>query len=214
MFRSLIPFILASLGLFMISLATKMPLFEWQLSEIVTDFSSACDGNLPSHWTTRFGESLEVRDKSSLLKNLDIVLTRSQNDETLDRILLVLYNNRSWLFIGVILSIIYMWWFLLRNKQDRVSHTVMAVFFTAIAVGMCFLLSQMVRLAGPAIGWIPYYSEIWDCHGTITFSARLSKIHYETLIVLFASIVAGLGSLGVMLYQIRRAAVKRNDASN
>ena len=213
MFRIFIPFILAILDLTMISWATRMSLFEWQLSEITTDFSSACDGNLPSHWTTRFGESLEVRDKSSLLKNLNVVLRRSRHDEILDRISLGLYNNRLWLYIGVILSIVYMWWFLLRNKQNKFSHTVMAVFLTAIAVGMWFLLSQVVRLAGPAIGGFPY-SEIWDCPGTITFSARLSKIHYETLIVLFASIVAGLGSLGVMLCQIRRSAVKRNGASN
>jgi hypothetical protein len=189
-----------------------MPLFEWQLSEITTDFSSVCDGKLPSHWTTRFGESLEVRDKSSLLKNLNIVLRRSQNDEILDRISLGLYNNRPWLFIGVILSIIYMWWVLLRNKQNRSSHVVRAGFLTAIAVGIALFLSQVVRLAGPLIGGFPY-SEIWDCQGVITFRARLSKIHYDALIVLFASIVAGLGSLGVMLSQIRGTAVKRNDGS-
>jgi len=190
-----------------------MPLFEWQFSEIATDFSSACNGNLPSHWTTRFGESLDVSDKSSLLRNLNIVLIRLQNDETLDRISLGLYNNGSWLFIGVILSIVYMWWFLLWNKQNRFSHAAMAVFLTVIAVGIWIFLSQVVRLAGPVIDGFPYY-EIWDCHGTITFSARLSKIRYETLIVLFVSIVAGLGSLGAMLYQIRKTAMKGNEASN
>jgi hypothetical protein len=190
-----------------------MPLFEWQFSEIATDFSSACDGNLPSHWTTRFGESLEENDKSSILENLNVVLIRLRNDEVLDRISLGLYNYGSWLFIGVVLSIVYVWWFPLRNKQNRFSHAVMAVFLTVIAVGIWFFLSQVVRFAGPVIDSFPYY-EIWDCRGTITFSVRLSKIHYETLIVLFASIVAGLGSFGVMLYQIRKTAMKRNDASN
>jgi hypothetical protein len=191
----------------MISWATKMPLFEWQLREITTDFSSVCDGNLPSHWTTRFGESLDVGDKSSLLKNLSIVLRRSRNDETLDRISLGLYNTRLWLFIGVIVSIVYVWWCLLRNKQNRFSHAVMAVLLTTIAVGISVFLSQVVRLAGPAIGGFPYY-EIWDCQGTITFSASLSEIHYETLVVLLTSVVGWMGSLGVMVYQIRRTLVK------
>ncbi len=125
-----------------------------------------------------------------------------------------LYDNRSWLIIGVILSIIYMWWFLLQDKQDKVSHTVMAIFFTAIAVGMCFLLSQVVRLAGPAIGWIPYYYEIWDCHGTVTFNARLSKVHYETLIVLCIGIMLELGAFGTMLRQIIRDVVERKRSPN
>jgi hypothetical protein len=120
-----------------------------------------------------------------------------------------LYNTRPLLFIGVMLSISYMWWFLLHEKQDRASHVVMAVFLTVIAVIIFVFLSQVIRRAGPAVGQIPYYYEIWDCHGMVTFSARLSKIHYETLIVLLASILAEVGALVVMLHQIRIAVSER-----
>ena len=98
-----------------------MPLFEWQFNEIASDFSSACDGTLPSHWTTRFGEDLEARNRPSLLENLNIVVSRSWTDESLDHISLSLYKGRPLLFIGVVLSIIYMWWFLLRDKEDIIS---------------------------------------------------------------------------------------------
>ena len=209
MFRSFIPFILASLGFTLISWTVKMPLFEWQFNEIVTNFSSACDGTLPSQWTTRFGEDLQARNRPSLLENLNIVVSRSWTDESLDHISLSLYKGRPLLFIGVMLSIIYMWWYLLQDKQDRVPHVVIAVLFTAFAVGICILLSQVVRLAGPAVGQIPYYYEIWDCHGTMTFSARLSKVHYETVIVLLASILSVVGALVVMLRQIRIAVSER-----
>lgn len=207
MFRSFIPFILASLGLTMISWAGRTPLFEWQLSQINTDFSSSCEGNLPSHWTTRFGESLEVR--SSLLGNLNLVVRRSWTDETLDRLSLGLYDSSQWLFVGTILSMIYMWWFLLQDKQGRASHIVAVVFFTIIAVFMYFLLSQVVMVAGPAIGRLPYYFGIRDCHGTLTFTARLSKINCETLIVLFAGILLELGAIGVMVRQIAKVVRER-----
>lgn len=214
MLRSFIPFILAILGITMISWATKLPLFEWQLSEITTDFSSACDGNLPSQWITNFGDTLDVRERASLLENLNIVVRRSRNDEALDRVSLGLYDNRAWLFGGVIISLIYIWLFPLQDKQSRVSQITKAVFLTAIAISICFFLTQVVRLAGPAIGWIPYYSEIWDCHGTVSFNARLSKIHYETLTVLLAAILSELGAFGVMMHQMKKGAVNRNGSSN
>jgi hypothetical protein len=199
MFRSFIPFILASLGFTMISWATKMPLFEWQFSKIVTDFSSACDGSLPSQWTTRFGESLDVRNKPSLSKDLNIIVSRSSTDESFDRLTRGLYNSRPLLFTGVMLSIGYMWWLLLRDKQGRASHVGVALLFSILAVFICLLLSQVVRLAGPAVGQIPYYSEIRHCRGAITFNATLLKIHYETLLVLLVSIAAEVGSIGLML---------------
>lgn len=203
--RSLIPFVLASFGFTMIALAAKMALFEWQFSEIVTDFSSACNGTLPSQWTTRFGEDLEARDRPSVLESLNIVVRRSWNDETLDRLSLGFYKSGSLLVIEIILSVSYIWWFLLQDKQARAYHLLIAVFFTALAVIMYVFLSQVVRLAGPAVGQIPYYSEVRHCQGVITFSARISKIHYETLIVLLASALSEVGAFVVMLYQIRIA---------
>lgn len=204
MFRSFIPFILASLGFALISWATKMPLFDWQFSEIVTDYSSTCDSALTSHWTTRFGEDLDARNRPSVLENLNITVKRSWSDETLDRISLSLYNGRLLVFFGVMLSIGYMWWFLLQGEQNRIPHIVMAVLFTVVAVFIFFLLTQVVRLAGPAVGQIPYYYEIRHCQGAIAFYASLSNIHYVTLLVLLGSILSEVGMLVMMLHQLRR----------
>lgn len=214
MFRSFIPFLLASLSFTLISWAAKLPLFEWQFSEIAAHYSSDCDGTLASHWTTRFGEDLEARDRPSVLENLNIVVKRSWNDETLDRMAISLYNGSPLLFIGVMLSIGYMWWFLLRDKQNRISHGVSAVFLTVLAVSLCFLLSQALRLGGPAIGQTPYYSEIRHCYGAITFSARLSKIHFKTLIVLFAAILSELGALWIIVRQMTLATLERKEKLN
>jgi len=186
-----------------------MPLYEWELSEIVTDFSSNCRGNLPSHLTTYLGESLDGRDGS---ENLNVGVRRSWNDEVLDR----MSAFGSWLFewslIEVGLSIIYLWWFLFRDKQDRTSHLGMAVFLTAIAIFMCLNLSQVVRVAGPVIHGPLYYFGV-DCHATITFNARLVKMYYETLTILFAGILMELGALGMMLHPIVRAIIQRKESS-
>jgi hypothetical protein len=202
MFRSFIPFLLAGLGFTLIIWATKLPLFDWQISEIVTDFSSACDGALPSYWTTEFGEDLAVKNKPSFLENLNIVVKRSWSDEIFDRIALSLYNIHPFVYFGIMLSIGYIWQFNLRDKQNWFSIG-MAVFLTMLAVLIFFLLTQVVRLAGPAVGQIPYYYNIWHCQGAITFSARLSKTHYGTLLVLLAGILSEIGIFVVMLYQLR-----------
>jgi len=200
--RSFIPFILATLGFIMLSWADRMPLFKWQISEITTDVSSPCDFKPPSPWTTRWGESLDLRGRPNHVENLNVVVRRSRTDEILDRVSLTLYNNTSWLFvwssIEVILSIIYIWWFLLQGKQDSAFHLVMAVFLTGIAGLMCLLLAQAhtISLAGPAVGWAHYIGK--DCPGTITFSAGLLKIYYETPAILFAGILMEVGALSMM----------------
>jgi hypothetical protein len=214
MLRSFIPFILASLGFTLISWATKVPLFEWQFSEIVTDFSSACDGTLPSRWTTRIGEDLEAKNRPSILANLNIVVRRHWLDETLHRISLSLYDGRPLFFIGVLLSISYMWWFLFQDKQEKARPIVMAVFLTLLAVIVCVFLSQaVIRHAGPAVGQIPYYYDIRHCYGAITFLARLSKVHYETLIVLLGSILSEVSALGVIVLEVLQIARKRTESS-
>ena len=180
-----------------------MPLFEWQFGEIIADYTSVCDGTLPFQWTTRFGEDLEAKNRPSVLENLNIVVKRSWSDETLDHVSLGIYKSSPLLFIGVVLSIGYMWWFLLRDKQNRLLRVISAIFLTLLGVSLCFLLSQTLRLSGPAVGQIPYYHEIRHCDGSITFSARLSRIHFETLVVLMASALSEAGAFIVVLHQLR-----------
>jgi hypothetical protein len=214
--RSFLPFLLASLGFAASLLVTEMPLFEWQISEIVTDLPSTSeDPILPSLWNAKFGQSLDDLGKMfisedeisvCLSEDLKFVVTRSQRDETLERVSLNVYKNIFWLFewgwIVFILSIIYMWWSILWYKQGAGLH---AVIFTVLAPFICFFLSQLVRLVGPGI---PRYFSIAECHGTITFNAVLSKIHYEMPIALFTVILLELGALGIMLHQIIRAVIE------
>lgn len=136
----------------------------------------------------------------------------------LDRVSLTLYNNTSWFFVWslveVILSIIYIWWFLLQDKQSRAAHLVMAIFLTGMAGFMCLLLAgaHTMSLAGPAVGWAPYYIG-QDCLGTITFSARMLKIHYETPAILFAGILMEVGALGIMWRTNVRVVNQRKESS-
>src|ERR671919_419558 len=100
MHRSLLPLILASLGFFIIRFVINMPLLEWQVSEIVTDFPSTYEVEThPSPWTANLGDSLDngsyilqeirvIGDGSFCRKeNLNFIVTRSHNDEIVERLL-------------------------------------------------------------------------------------------------------------------------------
>jgi hypothetical protein len=48
--------------------------------------------------------------------------------------------------------------------------------------------------------------------GTVTFNARLSTVHYETLLVLFTGVIAEVGAFVVMLRQIMKAIIERKSS--
>ena len=81
-----------------------------------------------------------------------------------------------------------------------------AFIFTVVAVILLGFLINVWRILVPETG--VFVCRPW-LHGTVTFNARLSKVHYETPFVLFVSIAAELGALGIMLHQVIRAVIKR-----
>jgi hypothetical protein len=196
-----------------------LPLFEWKISEIVTNFPSNYEVHIfPSPWRARFGDSFD--DDSYLYKNISVlldrrgcynedinlVIRRAQKDEALEHVWLNIYKNISWLFgwslIEIFLSILYIWWFMVWHRHSfgkAISLTMLAVFI---------FLNLIPRLAGPLF---PRYSTgIVDCfHGTITFDAVLSEIHYETPIILLIGILLEFGALVTMLYHIGRSVADR-----
>jgi hypothetical protein len=223
MHRSLLPLILASLGFLLIPFAVGLPLFEWQVSEIVTDFPSTYQVKIsPSPWKATLGEALD--DGSYILQeirvigegafcrkeNLKFVVKRSQNDEIVERVFNANLKNTSWLFTWgiyeLILSGMYILWFVVEYKHHSVSQAVIVI---GVAGFIYISLILVWRVLGPQIGYVG----ISDCYGTITFNARLLKVHYETLIVLFVCILAELGALGVMLRQIIRAVTQGKESA-
>ncbi len=227
MYRSLFPFILASIGFAVVALVTSMPLFDWQISQFAADFPSTDEVVVsPSPWIARLGDSLDdgsyvfgkvsvsMDGKGCRKEGLNFVVRRSARDKSLDQIWLNIYKNISWLsgwsWIEVILSSIYILWFAIWSKQGRVLH---AIILTGIAVILFLNLTQILRLVAP----FPYshYFGIVDCyHGTVTFHARLEKVYYETPILLFVGIMLELGALGVMARQIIEVRIERKRAPN
>lgn len=208
MLRNFIPFVLASLGFAMILWADRSPLLKWQTSEIVADVSSVCDFDLPTDLTTRLGESFEARKTD----DLKIVVIRSRADDLLNRVSLAVDKFVPWLSAGVFLSISYLWQFPLQDRQNKFSRTVVAVVLTVAAVFICFFLSQVVRSAGPAIGWQRYHFGE-NCQGTITFGAKLMKVYYETPVFLFAGIMMEVGSIGIISRQIKRSTIAEKEST-
>jgi hypothetical protein len=226
MFRSLLPFALAILGFALILSTINMPLFTWQISEIVTDFPATYDVRItPSPWTAHLGDSLDdgsfvfikiyiQREKSPCREeNLSFIVRRSQKDEALEQVLNFDQENTLWplqlSIVNIILSVVYIWWFTIWREHRSVF---LAVIFTMISGCIFVYLTQIMKgFAGP-LNHIAYFGTI-DCYGTVTFNAALSEVHYETLFVLFVATAIELGALGVMLRQIVKAVIERKEAS-
>ncbi len=105
MHRSLLPFTLASLGHVIVLLAIYIPLFEWQISGIVTDFPPTYDVHISSHpLTTILGEALSTdsylgkvyvsKDEAICrYEDANFVVRRSENDQALEQISLNVNKN-------------------------------------------------------------------------------------------------------------------------
>ena len=224
--RALLPNVLASLGLVFILLATVMPLFKWDISTVNKDFPPAYELHLkPSPWTTKLGESL---DDNYFFKNVRVTtanaictndedfldIQRSPNERSLELMAVNANGNVPWLisssFIVVILSGIYIWWLLVWHDQHPISSAIAPI---VISVVFFCLLIAVLRLVGPRLS-APQYLMISDqCQGALTLNARLSKIHYETLIILILGILGELSALGIMLRQFIRAIIQGKESS-
>ncbi|HLO31551.1 MAG TPA: hypothetical protein VK249_20535 [Anaerolineales bacterium] len=205
-----------------------MPLFEWQISEVVTDFPPEVHIN-SSPWTTKFGEALgddtyifwqvDVSKDGSTCspESISSKVRRSRNDEVLEQVALSVNRNiipwlSDWFMIGLVIFIcgIYIWFFTAWSKRPIFE----AVVFIVLAVVFGCFLTQIWHALLTKVSPLLMCSGLSNrYHGTITFNAELSKIHYETLIVLFAGILLELGAFVVMFRQIRMVGFHNEDTS-
>jgi len=178
-----------------------MPLFEWQISETVVGASSSCKGNLPSSLTTSIGESLDRKDL--LPENLRFVVRSSQSGRIVEEITRNIDRDiLPLLWLLMFLCGIYIWWYAIYNKRT-IAEVLVSPLVAMIL--LCVLIN-----AGRFFYPYPYFF-LWCFQGA--FNAELSKIHYETLLVLFAAFLAEIGAIVVMLSQIRHAIIRRKDAA-
>ena len=202
MLRSFIPFLLASLGFILFLPVVNMPLLEWQISEAVAGSSSACNGDLPSSLTTTVGESLDLRDRPYLSENLSFVVRSSQAGRIIEGI--TRHINRGifpllWLFLFV--CAIYIWWYAIYHNRTIAQ----ALIFSIVAMILLCMLINAGRL------FYGYVGSLGCLQGAL--NAELSRIHYETLLVLFAALLAEVGAIVVMVRQIRHAIMQRKESA-
>lgn len=230
MHRGLLPTIFICLGYTIILLATLMPILEWQVSDVTSDLPSTFEVRTqPSPWQTRLGDSLDhgiyvsigkfhvfQNGKECSLKDTKYVVKRSPKDEALERVMSNIDKNMLWLIIWIlgefILSIIYIWCFALWYRHPIWDAVGFSIVFTLIAVAVYNGVTQILRVLLPRVA--PLVSAgILDCYnGTITFTATLSKIHYESMGVFLVGVLLEVGALGIMVNQVIRAIAKRNGA--
>ena len=202
-----------------------MPIFEWQISEIVTDLPS--EVHVSPSWTTKPGDSL--KDDSYVLNQVVMILQngnscspeqlthvvkRSRSDERLEQITLDVnqritrwltgrsFTGQSTMAVILLLCGIYIWCFTTRYNRPFYE----AIVSTVVAIIMLAFLISIWRISVPDIGVFVCRPEV---HGTVSLTARLSKIHYETPIILLTGILLVCGTIIVMLHQIRQVLIDR-----
>ena len=222
---SIVPFLLATFGSFMILLAGDMPLFEWKISRLVTDFPSTYEVRVdPSPWTAYFGDSLEDglfifrnvwvkrEGQACSVRDLSIDVQRIKDYDTEGLLNLSMDNLvrlRGWSMIIVLLSVLYIWWFTIWHERE--AGCFLALFFTGIAVVIYLNLSELTRSIASPFRLVFSRSDLgrMACNGSVTFTAELVRIYYEAPIVLFVATLLGVGAIVVMLLQIRKAIIDR-----
>ena len=226
MSRGIIPFILALAGLSIISFAAINQLFEWQISEVVTDPPTYEVSMSASSWVAWFGDSLhdkpyvfrELRvsenGETCSVNDLSIVVNRSRKDELLERLSLTrLLNIQSkqwvmgWILIEIALSAIYNLWFIIWHER-RAFYAI--IFLVLGIVSYCFVLAPAVRVLAPYIG---FHNGSAPCQGTITFNAQLLKVSYWVPILFLAGIFAEIAALAMMIREIMVTISKRKESS-
>ena len=200
MFRSFIPFFLASLGFILFVPTVTMPLFEWQISEVVEGSASVCSGDLPSSLITTVGESLDLSNNPYLSKDLSFVVRSSPSGMIIEGITRHIDRNIiPLLWLHLFVCGIYVGWS--ANYHKRTMGEII------IAPLVAFLLTCLLINAGRL--FYPYLGSLLCLQGE--WNAELSRIHYGTLLVLFAAFLAEVGSIVVMASQIRQAIIPEQE---
>ncbi len=243
MLRSIIPFVLVCLGLTAVGLARDMPLFEWEISKITADlppefhvkpspWTTRLGESILGDFTTWYGEPLDHstsflwqvytpmddgKDVCSPVGSTPVA-KRSQNDETIEQVSMGFYQNVypwlwgiSWLIL--FLSGIYVWWFAILYKRPIFE---VVIFTVIIMIMSCMFFENVLRpLAARVMPALPcsLFAESHSYSGTITFNARLLKVHYEMLVVLFAGVCLELGAVVVMVRQTIKAIMQRKESA-
>ena len=190
----------------MFGLVIDMPLFEWQISEIVTDHPNDVRYNsLP--WITKLGDSLADVSRCGNSINpekLNPVVKRSWSEEAIERIARNITRDIfPWLWLLLFLCVIYTGWYAIYHKRSIAEAFIFAV---VAMIFLCILLDSTRH-------FYAYTLDSRCLEGIATFNAKLSKIHYETLLVLFATILAEVVAVGMMLRQVVKAIMQRKETS-
>jgi hypothetical protein len=154
MFRSVLPNILVSLGYVMILLAlgSSIPLFEWKTDELVTDFPPTYQVRVSSSpITTNFGEALKdssyygriyvlhggtICNLADVNFNARLLYSRS----ALERASLKYFTDENtmrlieWVVGELILSVIYIWLFMIWYKRPFWEAIVFSIGFTVLVL--------------------------------------------------------------------------------
>ena len=202
--------------------AGNMPLFEWHISDVVTDFPLGYKVDIaPSPWIANFKDSLDdgIYNFRSILVQSDgklcLNVTRSRTDEIVEQVLNINAKHLGWLYafgqIEVGLLLIYIWLFTIWNESLLgCLYSIVSTFFAGV---MFILIFEVTRLFGntPHL-YMPDFGTS-NCYGILSFHAKLLKVHYETPLVLVLAIGLQLGALVIVFYQIRRSQYDRKESA-
>ena len=218
--QSLLPFLLATLGWFMSLVAGNLPLFEWRISKVVTDFPTGYEVDISeSPWIADFKDSLDdgIYGFQSIWVQSDGMLclqaTQSRTDEMIERVLNIDANHLVLLYslgqVEVGLLFIYIWLFTIWHESYL--GCLYSIISTFVAGVIFILIFEATRPLNTPHLYMPEFGKA-NCYGTLSFHAELLKVHYETPFVLFLAIGLQLGALVVVFYQIRKSINGRKES--
>lgn len=216
---SFLPFLLAISALFLISINSTMPLLEWRISSIVSDFPESYRYKYGStfKWEMKASESLDnkalifskirISDGEKLCINTtDFKLTvlRSSQEEFIEMAFQRIAEPISKLaFILIILAGIYHLWVKIWIDKSPAFKIILLAFFSLLLV---LIPLAALMIIGPIASPFVYPSTAFNfsrtCHGALTFEATLQKVHMDALATLLGGILAEAVAFVIMFKRL------------
>ena len=193
-----------------------MPLFDWNIRESASRSWT---------WKARLGDSFDngiylinrnllLEDWQDCLKD-DFAINRSLDETKLEELSLTLKKGVSWLYrwglIEIVLSGVYIWWFMISYAHRPVSSAIVSI---VVAMILCWCLGNIVLYNLKVARILPAYSGTIDCFpGSIALNIQLSQIHYTMPIVLLAGIFLEVRALTLMVSEVKKSVTHRKESS-
>jgi hypothetical protein len=199
MSKYFVPFLLAAVGFVMVTLTQLMPLLDWEIDVETVGFSHSCEFDMPSHCSTRLGESL--RNKRTVLdlitpwyfsyQSTDVVVELSPSDASVNRFWSRTSQKLSisLVCLETLVTLAALGYVPYMAHYSEGRSCLGVIWIGLIGMGVCLASGILLTAFAPVTSAPPLFWEEGYCTGSLFVRASLLRLHWETIAVLIMGLM-------------------------